>query len=164
MKKTFFTAVGLALCIACAIWLRSMRFELVPSFDARQVAMEYGDTVIGTARYVKHEGFTNMGVRYAVLEYEVEGKGYQSEVRFAQNFRKLPGEEDAAGRHPVVIHYDVKDPENAAIECAQKGWKLAKISLLAMEILLWLNAAIVAIGLVVIVKDELVPHIVNRYS
>lgn len=149
--------------LACAFWLCSARSELVPAFDARQEVLESGATVTGTASYVKHKGLMNWGVRYAELEYAVDGKTYHSEVRFAQNYRKLPGEADAQGRYPVVIHYDENEPESAAIECAQKGWKMARFSLLFIIILLFLYAALMLLGLVVLGKEKYVPYKMSRF-
>jgi len=164
MKKLITTVFMLIIAAACALWVQSIRNELVPGFDARQEVMESGETVTGSATYVKHSGLMNWGVKYAELEYEVDGKLYHSEVRFAQNFRKLPGEEDSQGRHPVVIHYDEDEPETAAIECAQKGWKLARFSLLMIIILLWLNCGILTLATVGLVKEELIDGIARRYN
>ena len=161
--KTGFVLFSAILAIVCGFWLFSLRKDMAPDFDARQAAMEYGETVTGTASYVKHKGIMNWGVRYADLCYEVEGKTYHCENRFAQNFRKLPGEADYEGRYPVVIHYNDKHPEIGVIECAQKGWKMAKFSLLFCAIFLWINGAIMLIYSLSELKDDYVRMKLRRF-
>lgn len=140
-KKTVAFLMALV-CLGLGIWVMCLRQRFVTEFDARQEILEKGSTTMGRACYVKHTGFMNIGVRYALVKYPVDGESYECELRFAQNYQKLPHDVDPQGEHIVLVSYDAANPGRAAIACAQKGWKLAKASLLILTLLLWSYALI----------------------
>lgn len=143
-----------ALAVTMGVWLLSMRKDLVEYFEPRQELLERGEVVQGKARIFHKEGLLNIGVRYIEIVYEKDGEEHTGEARMAQNFRKLPGEEDENGWHQVRAYCDPEGSGLVTIERAHKGWKLAKISLIALPVFLFLDSAILFLGFLAILAGN----------
>ena len=134
-----------ALTVAMGVWLLSMRKDMIEYFEPRQELLESGEVVQAKARIFHKEGVLNIGVRYIEIVFEKDGEEHHGEARMAQNFRGLSGEEDEYGWHQVRAYCDAEG-ELVTIDRAQKGWKLAKFSMVALPVILFLNAAILFLG------------------
>lgn len=134
------------LAVTMGVWFLSMRKDLIEYFDPRQELLESGEAVQAKARVFRKEGLMNFGVKYVEIVWEKDGEEHVGEARMAQNFRKLPGEEDGNGWHPVRAYCDPEGSGLVTIDRAQKGWKLAKLSLLILSLFFLADSALLFLG------------------
>ena len=143
-----------ALTVTMGVWILSLRKDLIEYFEPRQELLERGEAVQGRARIFHKEGLLNLGVRYIEIVYEKDGEEHTGEARMAQNFRKLPGEESENGWHQVRAYCDPDGGELVTIDRAQKGWKLAKFSMIALPVFLFLYSAVIFLGFLAILAGN----------